>query len=193
MQLCFATNNKNKVHEIATALGEQFKILSLKDIGCSEELPENQATIEGNSMEKTQYVWDNYRVDCFGDDTGLEVEALGGEPGVYSARYAGPECDASENMNLLLKNLEGKENRQARFKTIITLFLKGKAYQFEGIVQGTIRKELSGAQGFGYDPVFQPEGYDITFAEMSTEQKNEISHRGLAVKKLIMFLKDLDK
>lgn len=191
MKICFATNNKNKVKEISAALGGRFEILTLSEIGCDQELPENQKTIEGNSLEKTQFVWSNYGIPCFGDDTGLEVEALNGEPGVYSARYAGPACNAEDNMDLLLSNLKGESNRAARFKTVITLFTKDEPLQFEGIAEGSIRTERSGAEGFGYDPIFEPRGYDITFAEMSTGEKNEISHRGLAVKKLIAFLEQL--
>ncbi len=190
MKICFATNNKNKTREIAEALGSAFEIVTLADIGCNQELPENQKTIEGNSLEKTQYVWDNYKIASFGDDTGLEVEALNGAPGVYSARYAGETCDANDNMALLLNNMDGKTNRTARFKTVITLFTENEPIQFEGIAKGTIIEQKSGVEGFGYDPIFQPEGYDITFAEMSTEEKNEISHRGIAVRKLIKFLQE---
>ena len=191
MNICFATNNKNKIKEIKAALEGLYTTLSLNDIDCHDELPENQSTIEGNSLEKTQFVWDNYAVACFGDDTGLEVDALNGAPGVYSARYAGEDANAENNMALLLKNMEGISNRAARFKTVITLFLNDKPIQFEGIVEGTIRESKVGADGFGYDPIFQPNGYDITFAEMDLAEKNKISHRGLAVQKLIAYLKSV--
>jgi XTP/dITP diphosphohydrolase len=189
MKICFATNNPNKVKEINTTVGSLIEIVSLADIGCTVEIPEEQDTIEGNSSQKANYVKEHFNIDCFADDTGLEVEILGGEPGVYSARYAGEEGDSIKNMTLLLKNLEGKTNRKAQFKTVVTLILDGIEHQFEGIVKGAIRTELSGNRGFGYDPIFEPEGYDITFAEMSMEQKNKISHRGKAVKKLLDFLK----
>jgi XTP/dITP diphosphohydrolase len=190
MKICFATTNSHKTAEIAHALGSSFELLNLKDVGCSVDLPENQVTIAGNSLEKTKYLWDNFHIDCFGDDTGLEVEAIDGEPGVYSARYAGVHGDAEANMNLLLSKMEGKSNRNARFVTVITCIIAGEVTQFEGIVLGKIRTEKSGAEGFGYDPIFEPMGYDVTFAEMSIEQKNVISHRGLAVQKLIVFLKN---
>jgi len=189
MKICFATNNPNKVNEINLAVGELVHIISLADINCKEEIPEEQDTIEGNSSQKANYVKNNYNVDCFADDTGLEVLALGGEPGVYSARYAGLDGDAKNNMNLLLKNMEGVSDRRAQFKTVITLILNGKEIQFEGVAKGNIRTELSGEEGFGYDPIFEPEGYDITFAEMSMDEKNKISHRGQAVRKLVQFLK----
>lgn len=189
MKIYFATNNQNKVKEINEVVKKHFSILSLTDLGCDEEIPEDQNTIEGNSQQKAQYVFDNYGVNCFADDTGLEVEALNGEPGVYSARYAGKESNAENNMQLLLRNMEGIANRQARFKTVITLILNGEKFCFEGIVNGTIRNELSGKEGFGYDPIFEPEGYDITFAEMLLEEKNKISHRAKATQKLIDFLK----
>lgn len=189
MKICFATNNPNKVKEINNAVGSIIEIVSLADIGCTEDVPEEQHTVAGNSSQKANYVKENYNVDCFADDTGLEVQALDGAPGVFSSRYAGDDCNSEENMRLLLKNLEGKEDRSALFRTVVTLIFEGKEYQFEGVVKGTIRKELSGTEGFGYDPIFEPLGYDITFAEMILEEKNRISHRGIAVAKLIDFLK----
>lgn len=188
-QLCFATNNKHKLEEVSQMLEGKYELLSLQDIGCHEELPEEQDTLEGNSRQKAEHVWQHYNVSCFADDTGLEVEALDGAPGVYSARYAGPQRSDSDNIRQLLQNLEPHENRKARFRTSITLILDGKEHQFEGVVDGTISKEWKGNKGFGYDPVFVPDGYDRTFAEMSAEEKNAISHRGLAVQRLVAFLK----
>ncbi|MDX5421605.1 MAG: non-canonical purine NTP diphosphatase [Hymenobacteraceae bacterium] len=190
-QLCFATNNKNKLAEVSQMLEGKYALLSLQDIGCNEELPEEQDTLEGNSRQKAAYVWHNYNISCFADDTGLEVEALNGAPGVYSARYAGPQRSDSDNINLLLQNLEQHENRNARFRTSITLILDGQEHQFEGTVEGRIAKEWKGDKGFGYDPVFIPEGHDRTFAEMSAAEKNTISHRGRAVQQLVSFLKSL--
>ncbi len=188
-KLCFATNNANKLAEIRKALEGQYEVQGLKEIGCNEELPETQDTLEGNSLQKAQYVWDNYGVSCFADDTGLEVEALEGAPGVYSARYAGEHGDSEANMTLVLKNMEGASNRKAQFRTVITLIMDGEKHQFEGAVKGSLRQERSGSEGFGYDPIFEPEGYSVTFAEMSIEDKNVISHRGRAVRKLMDFLK----
>lgn len=187
-QLCFATNNLNKLAEIRKAVGNQYEILGLKEIGCNEELPETHETLEENSLEKASFVYEKYQVPCFADDTGLEIDALNGEPGVYSARYAGEACSFEDNMNLVLKNLNGVTQRNAQFRTVITLIGLGEMRQFEGVAKGMMRAERSGAEGFGYDPIFQPEGYDITFAEMSMEDKNRISHRGLAVIKLIDYL-----
>lgn len=189
MILCFATNNGNKIKEIEELLGQEYHLRSLKEIGCNVELPETQVTLEGNSLQKAEYVYNNFGVDCFADDTGLEVFALDGEPGVFSARYAGPERDNRKNMALLLEKLQGKENRNAQFRTVITLILEGKVFQFEGIVKGKITESYRGGEGFGYDPVFIPHGFDKTFAEMMLSQKNKISHRGLAVQKLVEFLK----
>lgn len=188
MKLCFATNNKHKLQEIRKAVGDQFEIVSLQDIGCHEELPETQTTLEGNSNQKAMYVWKNYNVSCFADDTGLEVEALNGEPGVYSARYAGEKCSFQDNVNLLLKNMEGVKNRGAKFRTVITLILDGEVSQFEGAVDGKITKTPSGSDGFGYDPIFLPQEKSVTFAEMDMEEKNSISHRGRATEKLVAFL-----
>ena len=189
MKLVFATNNQNKVNEIKSLLGEGVEILSLKDIGCNEELPETQETLEGNALQKARYVADNYNVNCFADDTGLEVESLNGAPGVYSARYAGEQCTAEDNMTKILSELDGKENREAKFRTIVALILKGEEHSFEGIIDGSITRTKSGSDGFGYDPIFQPNGFDGTFSEMSMAEKNAISHRGKAVAKLIEFLK----
>lgn len=188
MKLCFATNNPNKLHEIKTALAGKIEIVGLKDIGCQEDIPETGDTLKANSLIKASYVHEKYDIDCFADDTGLEIDALNSEPGVYSARYAGEESDAEKNMAKVLQNLGGETNRAARFKTVITLIQNDETHYFEGIVSGTIRKEKSGSEGFGYDPIFQPDGYDITFAEMPLEEKNQISHRGKAVKKLVEFL-----
>jgi XTP/dITP diphosphohydrolase len=190
MRLCFATNNKHKIKEIEALLGSSYQLLSLEDIGCDVELPEDQDTLEGNSLQKAQYVYAHFQVDCFADDTGLEVTALNGAPGVYSARYAGPEKDTTANMALLLKNLGGKSDRSAQFRTVITLILGGRQIQFEGIVKGKIAEHHHGEKGFGYDPIFIPEGYSKTFAEMSQEEKNKISHRGLAIQKLVKYLRE---
>lgn len=189
MKICFATNNPNKLNEIRQALSGKVDIISLQEAGCHEELPETQDTLEGNSLQKAAYVVQHYNIDCFADDTGLEVDALDGEPGVYSARYAGEKCNAEDNITKLLNALDGEENRKAQFRTIITLFLNGEQHTFEGSARGSITHQRSGDSGFGYDPVFQPEGYDYTFAEMSMEEKNNISHRGKAVQLLISFLK----
>jgi len=188
--LCFATNNEHKIEEIRTQLGSFFLLKKLQEIGCFEELPETQSTIEGNSLQKAKYVFDKYQVPCFADDTGLEVESLKGEPGVYSARYAGEQKSSEDNIELLLKKLETAQNRKARFRTVITLAEADGISTFEGIVNGVILKERRGMSGFGYDPVFQPDGYDKTFAEMSLIDKSRISHRALAVKKLINFLNE---
>ena len=188
MKICLASNNPNKLREIRHSLGPSFEVLSLKDIGHDGDLPEHQKTLEGNSLEKAEFIYKNYGLDCISDDTGLEVVALDGEPGVYSSRYAGPSCSSKDNMELLLKNLEDKDDRRAQFRTIITLIRKGRTRQFEGIVQGSIIKEGRGVEGFGYDPIFVPKGYDVSFAEMSFEEKNKISHRGQAINKLTNFL-----
>lgn len=188
MKLCFATNNVNKINEIKQLLPGHIELLGLSEIGCIEELREDQKTLEGNSHQKAEYVYNKYKVPCFADDTGLEVFSLDGEPGVRSARYAGDGRDDQDNINLLLTRLEGKESREAQFRTVITLVLPGKTRQFEGIVKGEIVMERSGAEGFGYDPVFKPKGASKTFAEMSMLEKNEISHRGIAVRKLVSYL-----
>lgn len=188
-KLVFATNNAHKLEEVAAILGDKVELLSLADIQCLTDIPETADTLEGNARLKSSFIYQNYGLDCFADDTGLEVEALDGAPGVYSARYAGGEGhDAQANMQKLLRELEGKENRKARFRTVISLILDGKEYLFEGIVPGEIISEKRGDSGFGYDPVFVPEGYRQTFAEMGNETKNKISHRALAVQKLCEFL-----
>lgn len=188
-KLCFATNNAHKLEEIQAILGDSFELVSLIDIHCKEELPETGNTLEANSLQKAKYLYDNYQIDCFADDTGLEVHALGGEPGVYSARYAGEQRSHADNINLLLKNLVNKPDRSARFRTVITLIQERNITQFEGIVNGQIIEDLRGTQGFGYDPIFIPEGYDRTFAEMTLVEKGEISHRGRAFHKLVEFLR----
>lgn len=193
IKLVFATNNANKIREIQALMPQHIDLLSLEQIGCSEDIPETAETIEGNALQKAHYVKENYGYDCFADDTGLEVEALNGAPGVYSARYAGEEKDNQANMNKLLKELEQHENRSARFKTVIALILGDKEYTFPGICEGEILSEKRGDQGFGYDPVFKPTGYSTTFAEMSLEEKSKISHRGRATRKLIEFLTEKDK
>ncbi|WCO02972.1 non-canonical purine NTP diphosphatase [Psychroserpens ponticola] len=191
MQLVFATNNLNKLKEVQSLIPEHIKLLSLKDIGCFEDVPETQLTIEGNAIQKAEYIKEHYGYDCFADDTGLEVESLNMEPGVYSARYAGEQRDADDNMNLLLKNLEEKTNRNAQFKTVIALHLEGELETFTGICKGKITETKHGVKGFGYDPIFKAEGYDKTFAEISLEEKNSIGHRGKAVKQLVQFLSQL--
>lgn len=188
-KLVFATNNAHKLEEVAAILGDQVELLSLNDIGCQADIPETAETLEGNALLKSSYIYKNYHLDCFADDTGLEVETLNGAPGVYSARYAGGEGhDAQANMLKLLHELDGKENRKAQFRTAISLILDGKEYLFEGVIKGEIIKEKRGGSGFGYDPVFMPEGYDRTFAELGNDIKNQISHRALAVQKLCEFL-----
>jgi XTP/dITP diphosphohydrolase len=191
MQLVFATNNLNKLKEVQALIPSQIKLLSLNDIGCLEDIPETQHTIEGNAVQKAEYIKTQYGYDCFADDTGLEVDALNGEPGVYSARYAGAQRNADNNMNLLLKNISQKDNRKAQFKTVIALHLNGKLHTFTGICKGKITLQKSGKKGFGYDPIFKPKGYEQTFAEMDLELKNKIGHRGKAVKKLVNFLSKL--
>jgi len=189
-KLVFATNNAHKLDEISAILGEKVELLSLKDIRCNADIPETADTLEGNAMLKAEYIYENYGLDCLADDTGLEVEALNGAPGVYSARYAGGEGHNSEaNMQKLLQNMQGVQNRKAQFRTAICLILDGKKHLFEGIVKGEIIKEKRGSSGFGYDPIFMPEGYTKTFAELGNEIKNKISHRALAVEKLCRFLK----
>lgn len=188
MQLVFATNNLNKLKEVQSLIPKHIQLLSLKDINCLEDIPETQPTIEGNAIQKAEYVKTNYGYDCFADDTGLEVEALNGEPGVFSARYAGPQRDANDNMNLLLNNLEDKNTRNAQFKTVIALHLNGKLETFTGICKGEITTNKRGDKGFGYDPIFQPNGYTETFAEIDLDLKNKIGHRGKAVMELVGFL-----
>jgi XTP/dITP diphosphohydrolase len=188
MKLVFASNNKNKLQEIRHQLPPEIELLSLEDIGCHEDIPETANTIEGNAILKADYVTHHFGYDCFADDTGLEVDALNGAPGVYSARYAGEEKDANANMDKLLAELTGAENRSAHFKTVIALNLNGEQHLFTGIVEGTITNEKAGDKGFGYDPVFVPEGSSLTFAQISLEEKALLSHRGRAVKQLMDFL-----
>ena len=188
MKLVFATQNQNKAKEIQQIVPEGIIVSTLNEIGCTEDIPETAQTLEGNAALKSLFVVDNYRLDCFSDDTGLEIEALNGEPGVLSARYAGEENNSDKNMELVLQKLQNQSNRKARFRTVISLRLNEIEHQFEGIVNGSIRYEKSGTKGFGYDPIFQPDGYEITFSEMSMDEKNRISHRGKAIQKLIEFL-----
>ena len=188
MKLVFATNNPNKLSELQALVPQWIEILSLKEINCNEELPETNPTLEGNALQKAQYVYQNYGFNCFADDTGLEIEALGGAPGVYSARYAGEDCKAEDNIKKVLIKLENKDNRNAKFRTVIALIIKGKENLFEGECSGKITKTKSGAEGFGYDPIFTPEGNEITFAEMSKQEKGAISHRGRAVANLVDYL-----
>lgn len=186
--LVFATNNAHKVEEVRNKLNGLFSIRTLSEIGCTEEIPETSDTLQGNASQKSHYLHDKYHCNCFADDTGLEVEALDGAPGVFSARYAGPAKDSEANIDKLLAELKNKSNHRARFRTVISLFLEDKEYFFEGIVTGTILTERHGNGGFGYDPVFQPDGYDCSFSELTMEEKNSISHRGRAVEELIKFL-----
>lgn len=189
LELCFASNNTHKLAEIRLLLEPDFRILSLDEIGCTEDLAETQNTLEGNSWQKAQYVFDKYKTPCFADDTGLEVEALNQAPGVYSARYAGEQKNSNDNIDLLLKNLKDVKNRKARFRSVITLVGIGDTRVFEGVVNGIILNEKKGSDGFGYDPLFQPLEYNKTFAEMNMAEKNLISHRARAVEQLIAFLK----
>lgn len=184
----FATNNAHKLEEVSAILGSKVELLSMKDIDCRVDIPETADTLEGNALIKARYIFENYHVDCFADDTGLEVEALNGAPGVYSARYAGNAHNSEANMKKLLQDMEGMENRKARFRTVFALIINGKEHLFEGIVRGEITKNRRGTTGFGYDPIFIPEGYTQTYAEMGTELKNKISHRALATNKLCRFL-----
>jgi XTP/dITP diphosphohydrolase len=188
IDLLFATSNKNKVLEIKKVLPKEFNIKSLDDIGFCEEIPENENTIEGNAIFKANYMYKKYNLNVFADDTGLEVDSLNGKPGVHSARYAGISKNSRDNINKLLKKLKNKKNRKARFKTVIALILNSKIYTFEGVVEGIITKKSKGENGFGYDPVFIPRGYTKTFGELSLEEKNSISHRSLAMNKLIDFI-----
>lgn len=189
MKLVFATNNKHKIEELQAILGDSFNLLSLTDIGCSEEIPEEQPTLEGNASQKAFYVFNKYGYNCFADDTGLEIEALNGEPGVFSARYAGNEKNSDDNMNKVLEKLAKIKNRNARFRTVISLVIDGKETQFEGIVEGEVLKQKRGKSGFGYDPIFLPKENSLSFAEMNLAEKNKISHRGWAVQKLVKHLK----
>lgn len=191
MKLVFATNNRHKLDEVRAIVGDKIEILSLNDIGCHDDIPETADTLQGNALIKAQYIYEKYGTDCFADDTGLEVEALGGEPGVYSARYAGEECDSEANMKKLLHNLTGKKNRNAQFRTVIALIIGGEEKLFNGIVKGSITEEKRGDSGFGYDPIFIPEGFSESFAQMGSDQKNSISHRYRATRQLSDYLKEL--
>lgn len=188
MKICFATNNSKKIEEVKAALGSAYQIVSLQEIGCQEELPETGDTLDHNAFQKARYVKENYGVDCFADDTGLEVDALDGAPGVYSGRFAGEPRSDERNIDLLLSKMLGEKNRSARFRTVIALLLNEQEYSFEGVAEGEILESRVGSGGFGYDPIFRPNGYDKTFAELSLAEKNQISHRGKAVKALINFL-----
>jgi len=190
MDLVFATNNEHKLKELQSLLGNEFRLLSLQDIGCDEEIPEEQATLEGNASQKAWFIFNEYGYNCFADDTGLEIASLNGEPGVYSARYAGEDKNAEANMNKVLEKMAKINERNARFRTVISLIINREEKQFEGIVNGIILKEKRGGSGFGYDPIFLPDGFDKSFAEMELSAKNEISHRGRAVRKLVAYLKE---
>jgi len=192
MKLVFATNNKNKLKEVRKAVGESIEILSLSDIGCNEEIPETQETIEGNARQKSEFIYNKYGYNCFSDDTGLEIDALNGEPGVYSARYAGPECSPQDNIEKVLGLMSNVTERSCRFRTVISLIIDGDETQFEGAVEGEILSQLKGEDGFGYDPIFRPAGFDLSFAEMPLVDKNKISHRGLATAKLLNYLLKLN-
>jgi len=187
-ELIFATNNLHKITEIQSLIGDNFILKSLKQIGCTEDIPETEPTLEGNALLKARHIYDKYGKNCFADDTGLEIEALDGRPGVFSARYATDGHDFEANIDKVLEELAGAENRKARFRTVVALILDGSVHYFEGIVNGEIITERKGIEGFGYDPVFQPDGYNLTFAEMPLQEKNKISHRARAVGKLVDFL-----
>ncbi|MBR5475927.1 MAG: non-canonical purine NTP diphosphatase [Bacteroidaceae bacterium] len=188
MKLVFATNNKHKLQEVRDILSDRVEVLSLADINCHDDIPETADTLQGNAIMKAQYIYQKYGVDCFADDTGLEVEALNGAPGVYSARYAGDGHDSEANMNKLLQNLTGENNRRAQFRTVIALIIKGEENTFDGIVKGEITEEKRGDSGFGYDPIFVPEGFSKSFAQMTNDEKNSISHRFRATEKLNDYL-----
>lgn len=191
IELIFATQNQNKVLEIQNLLSENVIVKSLQEIDCNDDIPEELPDLEGNALYKAKYIHQKYKVDCFADDTGLEIETLNGEPGVYSARYAGEEKDSEKNMDLVLRNLQGKTNRNAQFRTVIALIINGREHLFEGKVKGKIREERSGKKGFGYDPIFEPENCGKTFAEMTLDEKNERSHRSRAIQSLTEFLTKL--
>ncbi len=187
-KLTFVTGNPHKVEEVNSLIKDKFEITGLKDLGFSEEIPETSDSIQGNAIQKAKFIFDRFEINCFAEDTGLEVDFLGGQPGIHTARYAGPARDANENMDLLLKNLADAPNREAQFRTVVALYLEGELHCFEGIVRGKISMKKTGSAGFGYDPIFIPNDYQQTFAELSSEIKNKISHRGKAVQKLISFL-----
>jgi len=188
-KIVFATNNQHKLHEVKAVLGNEIEIISLEQLNCHEDIPETGNTLEANALIKAKYINDKFGLDCMADDTGLEVEALGGEPGVYSARYAGEEQNSKKNMEKLLDNLEDSNNRNAAFRTVIAFIENNKIHYFEGVIQGEIIREARGKDGFGYDPIFVPTGYTKTFAELGSDEKNKISHRALAVNKLVEYLK----
>ena len=190
MKLVFATNNRHKLQEVRDIVGDRVEVLSLSDIGCYDDIPETADTLQGNALIKARHIYEKYGFDCFADDTGLEVEALDGAPGVYSARYAGEECCSESNMQKLLHNLTGKNNRRAQFRTVIALIINGKEKLFNGIVKGNITEEKMGDSGFGYDPIFIPEGFSESFAQMPAEMKNSISHRFRATEQLSNYLKE---
>lgn len=191
-KIVFATHNKHKLEEVAALLSPTFQVVGLTDIGCNEDIAETESTLEGNAFLKANYVFENYKLNCFSDDTGLEVKALNGDPGVYSARYAGEGRDSNDNMDKLLSNLADKNDRSAQFRTVFVLLINGEKYQFDGIVEGSIGYEKHGSMGFGYDPIFIPKGYDKSFAELGIDVKNKISHRAIATQKLINFLNTHD-
>ena len=193
MKIVFATNNPNKLKEIQSLVPKEIQIISLNEIGCNEDIPETGDTLEANAFQKAHYIKDNFNYDCFADDTGLEIDELNGDPGVYSARYAGPERNANTNMNKVLNELKGKKNRKAQFRTAIALILQDEEHLFEGKVEGYISKDKQGNEGFGYDPIFIPENDIRSFAQMSMQEKGAISHRGRAVKKLVTYLNNLSK
>lgn len=192
MELIIATNNAHKVEEIKKLIHSKFDVKSLREVGITEDIPEEQDTLEGNALQKARYIYEQYNVNCFADDTGLEVEALKNAPGVHSARYAGVNCTSEDNVNKLLAEMVGERNRNARFRTVIALIIEGEEHLFEGIVEGQILNAKYGSGGFGYDPIFQPTGYYDSFATMSQEKKNTISHRGIATEKLVDFLQKLE-
>ncbi|TWR28254.1 RdgB/HAM1 family non-canonical purine NTP pyrophosphatase [Mucilaginibacter achroorhodeus] len=189
-QLVFATNNKHKLEEVAAKVGDKLKLVTLNEIGCQDDIAETGHTFYENASIKSHYIFEHYGLNCFGDDSGLEINALNGGPGIYSARYAGKHGDHDANNSLVLQKLYGQTDRRARFRSVISLIWNGDEHFFEGVLEGTIRQELSGNKGFGYDPIFEPDGYDITLAEMTVDEKNAISHRGQAVAKLVAFLKE---
>ena len=191
IKIVFATNNKNKIKEVQKLLPTNIELIGLEDIGCEDDIPETQHTIKGNSIQKVNYINSKYNLDCFADDTGLEISALNGDPGVLSARYAGSERNSKKNIEKVLKNLNNIKNRNARFKTVIALSYKGEILTFEGVCEGVISNEIQGDGGFGYDPIFKPNGINKTFAELSFDEKNKISHRAIAIKKLIDYFNKL--
>lgn len=193
MKIVFATNNPNKLKEIQSLIPKEIEIISLNEIGCNEDIPETGDTLEANAFQKAHYIKDNFNYDCFADDTGLEIDELNGDPGVYSARYAGPERNENANMNKVLNELKGKKNRKAQFRTAIALILKGEEHLFEGKIEGYISKDKQGNEGFGYDPIFIPENDIRSFAQMSVQEKGVISHRGRAVRKLVAYLNKISK